>query len=682
MISHLSDISLRAKITISFVLIVIFGTAISTLIGSQIVTRAMLNEARKQIRHGLKAAEMVYEGRIESVRVSIVGAAGTERLAAALNSKNAEALPRVLDQIRDENRLQFLSFFDPKNQRISRASRAAIRDMGSEPIPVPDFINSALSGNVTAGTELLSPEDLMREDPALAERARIALIPDPEQQGGGGTVDDGMVLIAAAPVKTSSGFEGVLYGGILLNRNDDLVTQINDSVFGREEQATGTAGIVSVFMGDIRIATNILSASGQHLLGGRAAADIRSAVLSQGIPYYGRAHVAGSWHLTACSPIRNPGNRIVGFLGVGIPEHPFLAVRTSMMLTFLWVAAIGVLVVLGITYFITRSIFLPLEEIVRASNRIAAGDLDQPVHISSRDEIGILANSFNKMQASIKAMKLELEEWGRTLEEKVNKRTEELVAVQTQMAQSEKLASIGRLAAGVAHEINNPLGGVLTFSMLALEDCDDDHPLKQSLEVIVKQTLRCRETVKGLLEFARQSNTAPSITEVNSVVDKTLQLLENQTIFQNIRTVRKFDPQLPQVLIDAGQLQQVVMNIVINAVDAMEENGVLTIETGVAPLNQEILIKISDTGKGIPEDILPLIFEPFFTTKKVGKGTGLGLSIVHGIITRAGGRIEVASSLQGATFTVRLPIAREGQKVETSAPKKPGAGAGQPSERR
>ena len=218
--------------------------------------------------------------------------------------------------------------------------------------------------------------------------------------------------------------------------------------------------------------------------------------------------------------------------------------------------------------------------------------------------------------------------------------------------------------------------------MLALEDCDDDHPLKQSLEVIVKQTLRCRETVKGLLDFARQSSSTPSLTEVNSIVDKTLLLLENQTIFQNIRTVRKFSPNLPDVLIDAGQLQQVVINIVINAADAMEESGVLTIETCKAPNTAEILLKISDTGKGIPEDILPLIFEPFFTTKKVGKGTGLGLSIVHGIVTRAGGKIEVASSAKGATFTIRLPIAQEGSKVERTPEQNASGSAGQSSERR
>jgi two-component system NtrC family sensor kinase len=491
-----------------------------------------------------------------------------------------------------------------------------------------------------------------------------------------------MVLMAAAPVQTSSGFMGVLYGGLLLNRNDELINRINEFVFSGKDYSGSSAGTVSIFMNDVRIATNVMGASGKYELGVHTSPEVRKSVLSQGSRYFGRRNIGGSWNQTAYEPIRDHEGNIVGILFVGLPEIPFLDVRTSMMLTFLLVAGIGVLVVLALTYLITRSMIYPLEEIAKASNRIAAGDFDQSVDVNSRDEVGILANSFNKMTASIRTMKAELEEWARTLEEKVNTRTEELVAVQTQMAQSEKLASIGRLAAGVAHEINNPLGGILTFSMLALEDCDDDHPLKQSLETIVKQTLRCRETVKGLLDFARQSSSTPSLTEVNTVVDKTLFLLENQTMFQNIRTVRNFGADLPEVLIDAGQLQQVVINLVINAVDAMEENGVLTIETRKAPKNQEILLQISDTGKGIPENILPLIFEPFFTTKKVGKGTGLGLSIVHGIVTHAGGKIDVASSPKGATFTVRLPIAREDKKVEKAPEKDASGGAGQSAERR
>jgi two-component system, NtrC family, sensor kinase len=685
MFSFLRDISLRTKIFISFVLIVICGTSISTLLGSKIITQAMLKEAIKQIRHGLQAADMVYAGRIEAIRKSVADAAGTERLAAALNSGKKESLPQVLERFRNENVLHFMAFADAKSRRIVRASREKAEALpDTDPTRLPDFLNAALDNKkIMAGTEVFSRDMLLGENPALAEKARIAIIHQSAASDEPHDVAEGMVLIAAAPVTTSSGFKGIIYGGILLNRDSRLIAEINNFVFGPKDPANNPAGVVSIFMKDIRIATSVLDASGKPEFGTHIAADIYHNVVELRHELdFSRTYIADSWHQTACKPIRDYQNRVIGILGVGLPENPFMDVRTSMMLTFLLVAGIGVLVVLGITYFITRSMIHPLEEMVLASNRIAAGDLDHSVSIASRDEIGILANSFNKMLASIKTMKIELEEWGRTLEEKVNKRTEELVTVRTQMVQSEKLASIGRLAAGVAHEINNPLAGILTFSMLALEDCDDDHPLKPSLEVIVKQTLRCRETVKGLLDFARQSSAAPSIIDVNSIVDKTLLLLENQTIFQNIRTVRNFSQDVPRIFIDPGELQQVVVNIVINAADAMEENGVLTIDTCKAPHNQEVLLRISDTGKGIPADILPLIFEPFFTTKKVGKGTGLGLSIVHGIITRAGGKIEVASSPKGTAFTIRLPIAREENKVASDQQKDPHSGAGQSPQRR
>jgi two-component system NtrC family sensor kinase len=642
----------------------------------------MLDEALKQIRHGLQVADMAYAARVETVRKSIVDAAGTERLAEALSKGNRESLPQVLGRFRTENGLHFLAFEDAKSRQIIRALHLRALRLDANSASLPDFLNAALTEKkVMAGTEVFSREILLQEDPLLAERARIKLLPESAGRQDQPEVAEGMVLIAAVPVNTGKGFEGILYGGILLNRDNQLIAQINDFVFGPKDSTSKATGVVSIFMNDVRIATNVMDSSGQPEFGKHISEDLYRAVKLQGNPE-SRTYVAGSWYRTACKPIRDHRDRIIGILGVGLPENPFMDVRTSMMLTFLLVAGIGVLVVLGITYFITRSMIHPLEEMVQASNRIAAGDLDHSVGIVSRDEIGILANSFNKMLASIKTMKLELEEWGRTLEEKVNKRTEELVTVRTQMVQSEKLASVGRLAAGVAHEINNPLAGILTFSMLALEDCDQDHPLKPSLEIIIKQTLRCRETVKGLLDFARQSSAAPSIVDVNSIVDKTLQLLENQTIFQNIKTVRNLTQNLPNVFIDPGELQQVVVNIVINAADAMEESGVLTIDTSSASRTQEVLIKISDSGKGIPDDVLPLIFEPFFTTKKVGKGTGLGLSIVHGIITRAGGKIEVATSSKGTTFTIRLPIAPKENKVAAIQQNNSDSGAGQPPQRR
>ena len=321
----------------------------------------------------------------------------------------------------------------------------------------------------------------------------------------------------------------------------------------------------------------------------------------------------------------------------------------------------------------------PLEEMVAATKRIAAGDLDATVKVAARDEIGDLAVAFNNMLRSLKAMNNELQEWGHTLEEKVRERTAELVTVQERMARSEKLASIGRLAAGVAHGINNPLGGILSLSMLALEDMPPDHPLHGDLKTIVAQTLRCREIVKGLLDFSRQSDARAVKTEVNPVVETTLALLERQAIFDNIHTVRRLQADLSPVLIDPGQLQEVVINLVLNAVDAMEESGELTLETTADGSSGDVLIRVTDTGKGIGPEAMPLLFEPFFTTKKVGKGTGLGVAIVHGVVSRAGDRIEVASVPGTTTFTVRLPRAAE--ELESGAFETAGRGAGEPAGR-
>jgi nitrogen-specific signal transduction histidine kinase/CheY-like chemotaxis protein len=271
------------------------------------------------------------------------------------------------------------------------------------------------------------------------------------------------------------------------------------------------------------------------------------------------------------------------------------------------------------------------------------------------------------MVEALKAAREEREQWAHTLEERVRERTAELVAVQTQMAQAEKLASLGRVAAGVAHEINNPLGGVLTFASLAIEDCPRDHPLHGNLDIIVKQSLRCRDIVKGLLAFSRQSQASPSLTSPNAILDATLHLLENQALFHNIEVVRDYARELPQVFIDPDQLQQVVMNIVLNAVDAMDGKGRLTLRTAARVAEREVEIAVADSGKGIPQGVLPLIFEPFFTTKEVGKGTGLGLATVYGIVKQHGGWIELATAPgQGTTFRVYLP-AVEGPRAAAAA---------------
>ena len=238
----------------------------------------------------------------------------------------------------------------------------------------------------------------------------------------------------------------------------------------------------------------------------------------------------------------------------------------------------------------------------------------------------------------------------------------ELQETQIKLLQAEKMASLGKLAAGVAHQLNNPLGGIMLYSQLLLEDCPPDDPARADLVRIAVDTERCRDIVRELLEFARQTRQEIRPCDINRTLSQTLFLLENQEIFQNIEIVKDLDEDLPQVPADVQQLNHVLMNIILNAAEAMEGQGRLIVRTARSDDGPWAVIRIRDTGCGIPVDVLPHIFEPFYTTKEEGKGTGLGLSMAYGIIENHKGRIAVESDYgRGSEFTIHLPF---GEKEE------------------
>jgi len=234
----------------------------------------------------------------------------------------------------------------------------------------------------------------------------------------------------------------------------------------------------------------------------------------------------------------------------------------------------------------------------------------------------------------------------------------ELEKTQLQLLQSEKMASLGKLAAGVAHQLNNPLGGITLFAKLIMEEYDLEDGAKEDLNRILKDANRCRDTVRELLEFTRQTRHLMRPSDVNRALTRTLFLLESQTLFQNIDIVKDLDASLPPVYGDIQQLNHLFMNIILNAAQAMEGKGKLTIKSRLLPDADRVCIEICDTGPGIPEDILPHIFEPFFTTKEEGKGTGLGLSLAYRIVENHGGHIQAESKPdEGTKFLIELPLA-------------------------
>ncbi|MBF0398211.1 MAG: PAS domain-containing protein [Desulfobacterales bacterium] len=239
----------------------------------------------------------------------------------------------------------------------------------------------------------------------------------------------------------------------------------------------------------------------------------------------------------------------------------------------------------------------------------------------------------------------------------------DLEKTHVKLLQAEKMSALGKLAAGVAHQLNNPLGGITLFAKIIMEEYELDPLVKSDLERILNEAKKCSDTVKELLEFARQTSNLIRPHDINSAINRTMFLLENQALFQNIKISKHFDDTIPQVYVDIQQMNHVFMNIILNAGQAMDGKGTLTIRTSMSNDKEKVCIEIEDTGPGISEEIAAHIFDPFFTTKEEGKGTGLGLSIVYSIIEDHKGSIAVKSKPgEGATFIIELPISHQGEK--------------------
>ncbi len=287
-----------------------------------------------------------------------------------------------------------------------------------------------------------------------------------------------------------------------------------------------------------------------------------------------------------------------------------------------------------------NSILKPVNALRAAIEEIAAGPALREVKIGpAPPEIEALVNAFNRMQETIRDRR-------RLSQEK--------------LMRSDRLAMIGQLAAGVAHEINNPLGSILLFARLVMQQSPESGKVRENLERIEKETKRCHAIVQSLLDFARQREPNIEPVDVNQLLEATIAFFEKQSLLKNIDVVRHYHSGLPLIQADQVQLQQVFMNIIINALDAMNGNGRLTLETADTRPDGPVEIGISDTGCGIPPENIDRVFDPFFTTKEVGRGTGLGLSVSYGIIQAHNGDISVSSAPgAGSRFAITLPKGRE-----------------------
>jgi signal transduction histidine kinase len=611
-----------------------------------------------KVRTDLAVAHGYYQRVSDSVGRSVTSLAESERLARTLRrngGRPSAAMAELLNATQIEYRLDFLRFLDVQRSQTEAQRWPAIAD--------------ALNGRARTETEVFPASQLAAIKPELVAIARTTLIPTPNARPDPRDVDtSGLVIQSAAPVHDGDGrLIGVLAGGVLLNKNLDFIDRLNAIVYPEGALPFGSAGTATLFLGDLRVATNVRLFGDTRAIGTRVSQAVYDTVLGKGDTWLDRAFVVNDWYVSAYEPLLDGRGERIGMLYVGFLEGPFAAARKQAFAAVAALFAVAMLVAGVFAVLWARRVFKPIERMHATMHAIEQGQNDARVGtVESQDELGIVAAHFDRMLDKLQAQARSLKRWGEALDAKVAERTAELEqavadlkAAQSQLVMNEKLAAIGQLTAGVAHEINNPIA-VIQGNLDVLRDVlgAAAEPVEAETRLIQEQVHRIRLIVAKLLQFARPQDYVGYLEPVapQALIQDSLVLVRhllktgNIAIEQHLESTR-------QITCNKNELQQVVINLLVNAIQAMPDGGVLRIgveDWDEADMPVGIRIVVSDTGPGISQADLDKLFEPFFTAKKPG-GTGLGLWVSKNLVERYGGRLTAASSVgQGAQFAVWL----------------------------
>ena len=639
-------LSLRGKLALSFLVVVLAAGFVSTIVGIRFVGHTVIGQAQNKVRHDLASAWMVYNEELDHVKTVILLTSKRFFIRDEFGGGRGGLLRRELERVRKEYNLDLLTLTDKTGKVIVRTrSPYHIGDEQSN----DDLVSSALEKEVVASTQIVPQASLRREGEGLERQAYFTFIPTqkakprPEKEE-----TSGMMLKAAAPVLDENGdLLGALYGGVLLNRNYEIVDRIKEVVYKGEKYKGKEIGTATIFQWDLRISTNVRRENGLRAIGTRVSSEVYDAVLENARPWEDRAFVVNDWYITAYEPIENVRGEVIGILYVGILEQPYLDVKKSVIGTIIKLTLSGIGLVFVIAYFLERGITRPLMDLVHATEEVSQGRFPCRVEIKSRDEIRTLADSFNRMCVDLK----------RTLEEKD--------------AAHERLKDLNvryvELLGFATHELMQPLG-VLKGYLAMMGDSGPEGLTSEQREQAVSAMLR---NVNMLINMSRKylnlSKIESGELQVNKsrirfyeevlqpvVEDGSPQMALKNIAFriENEETFRQLEVQADPML-----MRIVYSNLITNVLKYGRRGG--EISCGVDDEGGDWRFNVRNEGQGIPQDKLETVFEKFVRLEGAAerqRGTGLGLFNTKEIIQKHGGRIW-AESVEGewANFIFTLP---------------------------
>jgi two-component system NtrC family sensor kinase len=645
--------SIRVKLTATILLPLIAAVALCWMVGASLMTNRLVNIAQQAVAADLNAAQGILSAEVIHVAESVKLASQAPALVTRQQNHPAPAVLETLQSSARSGRLSFLTVTDRYGNPLYRLGNADLSGrLGSENA----LVSAALAGEEASGIEVLSADAVLRENPQLRPQLTVAVQATPHaQQHAVAYENRGMFLSAAVPLRDQQGeIIGALWGGQLLNQEGRIVEQIVQVLFGGGERSQLRHGNATLFLDDVRISTTVQNERGERALGSLMAEEVRQ-VVSRGERWLGRAFVVNAWHLAAYEPLRNPNNAVIGALYVGIPEAPFDLLRNRVNLTFAGILAGVALIGSLVAAWLGASLARPIRALEGGVRRVANGEAASDIVVQGHDEIAALGTEFNTMKQRLVSREEEIRGLNRTLEEKVEARTKELAAktaellnTQRELSRAERLASIGLLASGVAHEINNPLAIIRGNAELLLMNEEKS----EEAETILRQSGRIERIVANLLTYSRGGELHLGSVRPAPLLDDILSGISHQIPLDRYTVNCQHRAPDAMVIGDEDQLRQVFTNLLLNALQVMPEGGELSLVSEVT--NQGACrVTITDSGPGISPEAMEKLFTPFFTTRR--GGTGLGLAISYAIVRDHGGSISVENVAgRGASFSVVL----------------------------